>query len=474
MVKITRNIVDKSKYSIKCPYSMVPQHIIIHNTANDASAANEIAYMRSNGKQVSFHYAVDDKEIVQGVEENRNTWNAGDGSGAGNRKGIAIEICYSKSGGERFLEAERNAAEFTASLLKKYGWGLDHVKKHQDFNGKGCPHRTLELGWDRFLKMVEGFLNASDVVPGDPGRLPQSYTAVVIAKNGLNVRKGPGTKYHKVKVLPLNSKITILEELEGWGRVDTNYWVSLEWVNRIENPVEKTNAKAECRVLQTGIPQITNKYGLGHGGVDIVKKTKQVDAITAHSDGIVVWCQSGIPNAKGSTGNRSYGNAVKIKHGNGFYTLYAHMAVIDVKKGDSVKLGQKIGFMGNTGNSYGAHLHFEVRNDRDVRVDPTKYLTEDLPNLETNLEKPASAKYTTGQYEVTTNVLTVRNGPATSYSWKSFRELSQNARDQIIKLAGYRPNGYVKGMLCDVSKVQGEWGKTPSGWICLKYCKKKN
>lgn len=145
-----------SQYSIKCPYTMTPTRIVIHNTANDAAAANEIKYMQSNPAQVSFHFAVDDAEAVQGIELWRNAWHAGDGaSGKGNREGIAIEICYSKSGGERFIKAEENAAELTAKLLVDFGWGMDKVTKHQDYSGKYCPHRTLDMGWDRFLKMVE-------------------------------------------------------------------------------------------------------------------------------------------------------------------------------------------------------------------------------------------------------------------------------------------------------------------------------
>ena len=88
---------------------MTPIGICIHNTANDASAANEISYMISNNNEVSFHIAVDDKEAIQGIPFNRNAWHAGDGgSGTGNRKYIAIEICYSKSGGTRFTNAEKN------------------------------------------------------------------------------------------------------------------------------------------------------------------------------------------------------------------------------------------------------------------------------------------------------------------------------------------------------------------------------
>jgi len=158
-MKIIQNLVLPSKYNIKCPYIMNPEFIVVHNTANNASAKNEVAYMINNNNKVSFHYAIDDKEIVQGIPENRNAWHAGDGNGQGNRKGIGIEICYSKSGGKRFEEAEKLAAKFIAYKLNEKSWGIDKVKKHQDFSGKYCPHRTLDMGWQRFLNMVQAELN---------------------------------------------------------------------------------------------------------------------------------------------------------------------------------------------------------------------------------------------------------------------------------------------------------------------------
>lgn len=157
---IIKNLVKENKYSVKCPFEMTPEIIVVHNTANDASAINEIAYMINNDKQVSYHYAVDDRVIVQGIPEDRNAWNAGDGAyGEGNRNGIAIEICYSKSGGKKFEDAEILATKFIAEKLKERGWGIDRVKKHQDFSGKYCPHRTLDMGWTRFLNMVQAELN---------------------------------------------------------------------------------------------------------------------------------------------------------------------------------------------------------------------------------------------------------------------------------------------------------------------------
>ena len=158
-MKIIKDFVINDKYSIKCPFEMTPEFIVIHNTSNDASAASEVAYMKRNEKPVSFHVAVDDAEIRQAIPFDRNAWHAGDGnSGNGNRCGIAIEICYSKSGGKRFEKAEKNAAEYVAYLLKNYGWGISRVKKHQDFSGKYCPHRTLDMGWDRFLRKVEFYM----------------------------------------------------------------------------------------------------------------------------------------------------------------------------------------------------------------------------------------------------------------------------------------------------------------------------
>ena len=53
---------------------------------------------------------------------------------------------------------------YVAYLLKQYGWGIDRVKKHQDWSGKYCPHRTLDLGWERFLNMVNSYLGGQTPV----------------------------------------------------------------------------------------------------------------------------------------------------------------------------------------------------------------------------------------------------------------------------------------------------------------------
>lgn len=160
-MEITKVKMPENKYNIKCPYEMKAEGITIHNTANDASAMSEISYMIGNNNKTSFHVAVDNERIVQGIEFNRNAWHAGDGQGKGNRKTIGIEICYSKTGGEKFNQAEKLCAEYVAYLLKQYGWGIDKIYKHQDWSKKYCPHRTLDLGWQRFLNMVQAYLKGT-------------------------------------------------------------------------------------------------------------------------------------------------------------------------------------------------------------------------------------------------------------------------------------------------------------------------
>ena len=181
---IKKNYVSTLKYSKKCPYTMTPVGITVHNTASDASAANEIAYMRNNNLSTSYHVAIDDKEVVLGVPFNRNAWHAGDGAnGKGNRKTIGIEICYSKSGGAKFDQAEKNAAHYIATLLKEYGWTIKDIYKHQDFSsyGKYCPHRTLDKGWDRFKTMIQDEL---DILNGKKEESASSSSASKKSKAG--------------------------------------------------------------------------------------------------------------------------------------------------------------------------------------------------------------------------------------------------------------------------------------------------
>lgn len=156
------------------------------------------------------------------------------------------------------------------------------------------------------------------------------------------------------------------------------------------------------RIIEGNQLEITQFYKAGvHNGIDVVNKNYTLGNIIAHTDGVVSEARDGLGNMKGSN---SYGNYVKIKHDNGYSTLYAHLAkgTVKVSAGTKVSKGQVLGFMGDSGNSYGAHLHFEVRNESDGRIDPTPYLDADLPaKVEKSTEELAqeviAGKYGNGE-----------------------------------------------------------------------------
>ncbi len=104
-----------------------------------------------------------------------------------------------------------------------------------------------------------------------------------------------------------------------------------------------------------------SRWGSFHSAIDIAGTSNRT--IKAADNGVVV--QAGWYGG--------YGNCVTIDHGNGIRTLYAHLSSINVSTGSAIAKGQQIGVMGNTGNSYGVHLHFEVIVN-GVKKNPVNYV----------------------------------------------------------------------------------------------------
>ncbi|WJE24551.1 N-acetylmuramoyl-L-alanine amidase [Bacillus cereus] len=227
-MEIRKNLVNSSKYGTKCPYTMNPEFITVHNTYNDATAENEVAYMIRNDNQVSFHIAVDDKEAVQGLPLERNAWHTGDGNGNGNRKSIGVEICYSLNGGERYYKAEDNAAIVVAQLMKQYNIPINKVRTHQSWNGKYCPHRMLAEGrWNSFIERVQNAYNGGgNKVTPTPILPSTSGTGIAyIEGNGINLRKGPGTGYGVIRQLGKGEPYQVFGESNGWLNLGGDQWV---------------------------------------------------------------------------------------------------------------------------------------------------------------------------------------------------------------------------------------------------------
>ncbi|MCY7975727.1 N-acetylmuramoyl-L-alanine amidase [Bacillus inaquosorum] len=117
--------------------------------------------MIGNTSSTSFHFAVDDKEVRQGIPTDRNAWHTGDGkNGTGNR---SLSVWKSATASQEDLNraAEKLAIKFVAQLLKERGWGIDRVRKHQDWSGKYCPHRILDEGrWNEVKAAIDAELKA--------------------------------------------------------------------------------------------------------------------------------------------------------------------------------------------------------------------------------------------------------------------------------------------------------------------------
>ena len=144
----------------------------------------------------------------------------------------------------------------------------------------------------------------------------------------------------------------------------------------------------QCRVIESGICYITQPfhytgqygYTYNHFGIDLVDWNGSytcLNWIVAHSDGKVVALRN---DCVGKEAN-SYGNYVLLQHANGMYTMYAHLyyGTVQVYVGQTVKKGQRLGYMDNSGTSDGGHLHWEVRQSNGTQIDPQPYLNAPLP-----------------------------------------------------------------------------------------------
>jgi murein DD-endopeptidase MepM/ murein hydrolase activator NlpD len=130
-------------------------------------------------------------------------------------------------------------------------------------------------------------------------------------------------------------------------------------------PVSNKNLSRVASGFGYRIDPLYKDYRL-HAGLDFTAPSGT--PIYATADGVV---QIAGFNTDG------YGNKVVINHGFGYQTLYGHMARVKAKAGQSVKRGEVIGYIGNTGKSTGPHCHYEVIK-RGMKVDPVYYFYNDL------------------------------------------------------------------------------------------------
>ena len=132
-------------------------------------------------------------------------------------------------------------------------------------------------------------------------------------------------------------------------------------------------------VLKPVADKYVNRLASGYGTrfhpiLKVNKMHKGLDF--AASTGTPIYA-TGDGSVKVSEFNSGYGNMVVLKHGNGYESLYAHMSRSKVRNGQKVKRGDVIGYVGSTGLSTGAHLHYEIHKNGEA-VDPVMYFYNDV------------------------------------------------------------------------------------------------
>lgn len=136
---------------------LAPRYITIHETANPKPGADAVMHGRwlqnlaaQGAGEPSWHYTVDDHQIVQHLPEDRAGWHAGDGAGGtGNRESIGIELCVNADGDTQ--RTRDNAAWLVRQIMARHGIPAERVVQHNHWSGKDCPRLLRQSGWAEFV-----------------------------------------------------------------------------------------------------------------------------------------------------------------------------------------------------------------------------------------------------------------------------------------------------------------------------------
>lgn len=198
----------------------------------------------------------------------------------------------------------------------------------------------------------------------------------------LNVRSGAGTNHGVIGALLKGIKVQVLFEQNGWKKINyngKNGYVSSKFLSKTsETDAEEQRQSQEINTTNEFIQPAVGRYTSGfekrggqmHHGLDIA--APGIVPVVAAAEGVVTR----------SYYSTSYGNVVFISHninGQTYTTVYAHLKSRSVSAGQKVKRGQQLGIMGNTGQSEGQHLHFEIHKgewnaQKSNAMDPKTYI----------------------------------------------------------------------------------------------------
>jgi len=251
---VSNNIAKRVTY----PGTNSKKYIVIHETANTRAGANANAHARlqasGNSRQASWHYTVDDKEIVQSFSDNAQCWHAG--NKYYNENSIGIEICVNGDGD--FKKAVDNAVKLTKHLMDKYNIPASNVIQHNTASGKNCP---------RYLRSGEKGVSWGD------------FKAKLIGKNDTKAKSSNKPKVTHSKPKATNKSIAQMAQEVIAGKHGTGHEARRKSLGISKSEYEKVRAEVNRRLgVSTPKPKpkpkksisqmadevIAGKHGNGH------------------------------------------------------------------------------------------------------------------------------------------------------------------------------------------------------------------
>ncbi|MBO0998225.1 M23 family metallopeptidase [Bacillus sp. SD075] len=296
---------------------------------------------------------------------------------------FSLPVTYKKT---TVYPNEIKSVDKTLSMIEegKEEMTIYEAKEDEELEAIATRH---DMDLDHLLELNPGQDENKDVKEGERLYVTQRtpYVNVMVEREVFKEERIPFEK--KVKEddeLPKGELIT--EQIGNEGILAFTYNVSETNGKKISETIVKKEVteKAKTEIIRKGTKVIPSqgsgtyswpadggyisskqgqRWGKLHKGIDIARPATRT--ITAADHGII--------ETAGNSGG--YGNKITINHHNGYETVYAHLDSIDVKAGQKVEKGMKIGMMGSTGNSTGVHLHFEIYKNGSL-VNPLNYISQ--------------------------------------------------------------------------------------------------
>lgn len=264
-INISKQLIDKNYTK---GIFITPKYIVIHDTNNrdfGATAKFNRDFISVNSRiKASAHYIIDDKNIIQLLEDNFRGWHVGDKPNEfiTNSNSLAIELCVNRD--NSFNKTINNTLILVRRLMKKYNIDIVNIKRHYDVTGKKCPRIMLEDNPSIWPSFKEALKNEDDTVniikPIFKGKIISVLTS-------LNVKEHQSKESNVIGKIKKDEEFYIYEEKNNWYKIvyntneDTIFaYLAKSYVEIIDMKEPKRKIK-EYIAKEVAIKQVEERRG---------------------------------------------------------------------------------------------------------------------------------------------------------------------------------------------------------------------